>query len=74
MPAKNMIMASALIKCITLKLKLSGLLGSFFLKKYITQTYIFFLRPKTVPIYKVWGSKQKPIKTKKAPGYPEPSQ
>jgi hypothetical protein len=39
MPNKNMIMAIALIVCITLKLKLVGRLGSFFLKKYIKQIY-----------------------------------
>jgi len=36
-PAKNMIMAIALIVCITLRLKLVGLFGSFFLKKYINK-------------------------------------
>ncbi len=32
-------MAVALIACITLKLKLLGLFGSFFLKKYMAQRY-----------------------------------
>ena len=37
-------MAIAFMVCITLRLKLVGLLGSFFLKKYIKQIYIkFFL-------------------------------
>lgn len=36
-PAKNIIMAMVLMVCITLRLKLVGLLGSFFLKKYIEQ-------------------------------------
>jgi len=34
-PATNMIIAVALIMCITFRLKLVGLLGSFFLKKYM---------------------------------------
>jgi hypothetical protein len=37
MPARNIIMAIALITCITLRLKLVGLLGSFFLKKYMNK-------------------------------------
>jgi hypothetical protein len=37
MPAKNMIMAMALMACITLRLKLVGLFGSFFLKKYMNK-------------------------------------
>jgi len=37
-PAKKMVMASALIKCMILILILVGRLGSFFLKKYIIQT------------------------------------
>ena len=37
-------MAIAFIICITLRLKLVGLFGSFFLKKYIKQIYVnFFL-------------------------------
>lgn len=36
-PAKNMVMAKALIKCIALRLKLVGLVGSFFLKKYMAK-------------------------------------
>ena len=36
-PAKNIIMAMALMVCITLRLKLVGLFGSFFLKKYINK-------------------------------------
>ncbi len=39
MLAKNIIMAVALMACITRKLKLVGRLGSFFLKKYIVQIY-----------------------------------
>jgi len=39
MPTTNMTMAVALMVCITFKLKLVGLLGSFFLKKYMVQTY-----------------------------------
>jgi len=35
MPSKNTVIAIALIVCITLRLKLVGLFGSFFLKKYI---------------------------------------
>jgi hypothetical protein len=35
MPATNIIIAIALITCITLRLKLVGRLGSFFLKKYM---------------------------------------
>jgi len=35
MPAMNIIIAVALIACITFRLKLVGLFGSFFLKKYI---------------------------------------
>jgi len=34
-PSKNTVIAMALIVCITLRLKLVGLFGSFFLKKYI---------------------------------------
>jgi len=34
-PAKNIMMAIAFMVCITLRLKLVGLFGSFFLKKYI---------------------------------------
>jgi hypothetical protein len=34
-PARKTIIAMRLIQCIALRLKLSGLLGSFFLKKYI---------------------------------------
>lgn len=37
MPATNIIIAVALIVCMTLRLKLVGLLGSFFLKKYISK-------------------------------------
>ena len=37
MPSKNMIIAIALMVCITLRLKFVGLLGSFFLKKYINK-------------------------------------
>jgi len=37
MPSKNIIIAIALMVCITLRLKLVGLLGSFFLKKYINK-------------------------------------
>jgi hypothetical protein len=36
-PNKKTVIAMALIACITLRLKLVGLLGSFFLKKYIIQ-------------------------------------
>lgn len=35
MPSRNIIIAMALIVCITFRLKLVGLFGSFFLKKYI---------------------------------------
>jgi len=35
MPNINMMMAMALMACITFRLKLVGRLGSFFLKKYI---------------------------------------
>jgi len=35
MPSTNIIIAIALMVCITFKLKLVGLLGSFFLKKYM---------------------------------------
>jgi len=35
MPNMNTLMAIALMACITLRLKLVGLLGSFFRKKYI---------------------------------------
>ena len=38
--SKNMIIAVALIMCITLRLKLLGRLGSFFLKKYIIRSYM----------------------------------
>jgi len=37
MPPRNIIMAMALMICITLRLKLVGLLGSFFLKKYMNK-------------------------------------
>ena len=37
MPSKNTKMAIALMVCITLILKFVGLLGSFFLKKYINK-------------------------------------
>jgi len=37
MPITNIIIAIALMVCITLRLKLVGRLGSFFLKKYIVQ-------------------------------------
>jgi len=37
MPAMNIIMAIALIVCITFRLKLVGLFGSFFLKKYMNK-------------------------------------
>jgi hypothetical protein len=37
MPARNIIIAIALITCITFRLKLVGLLGSFFLKKYMNK-------------------------------------
>lgn len=43
-----MVIASALIKCITLRLKLSGLLGSFFLKKYIRKYNRKMLKRKSV--------------------------
>lgn len=36
-PSINTIMAIALIVCITFRLKLVGLFGSFFLKKYINK-------------------------------------
>jgi len=35
MPSRNTVMAMALIMCITFRLKLVGLFGSFFRKKYI---------------------------------------
>jgi hypothetical protein len=35
MPSTKTVIAMALMVCITLRLKLVGLLGSFFLKKYI---------------------------------------
>lgn len=58
MPAKNMITASALIKCIARRLKLLGLLGSFFLKKYIVQIYkkrgSWFPRP-SLRVYFNWS-------------------
>jgi hypothetical protein len=37
MPATNIIIAVALMACITFKLKLVGRLGSFFLKKYMNK-------------------------------------
>jgi hypothetical protein len=37
MPATNIMMAVALIACITFRLKLVGLFGSFFRKKYISK-------------------------------------
>jgi hypothetical protein len=37
MPSKNTVMAIALMVCITFRLKLVGLLGSFFRKKYINK-------------------------------------
>jgi len=37
MPAKNMMIAMAFMVCITLRLKLVGRLGSFFLKKYMNK-------------------------------------
>jgi hypothetical protein len=37
MPSTNIVIASALIKCITFKLKFSGRFGSFFRKKYINK-------------------------------------
>lgn len=37
MPSKNTVIAMAFIACITFRLKLVGLLGSFFLKKYISK-------------------------------------
>lgn len=40
MPVRNSRIARVLIKCMALRLKLTGLFGSFFLKKYITQMYI----------------------------------
>ncbi len=43
MPPVNIIIAVALIMCITLRLKFCGLFGSFFLKKYIKQIYNKFL-------------------------------
>jgi hypothetical protein len=39
MPARKMVIASALIICIILMFILLGLFGSFFLKKYIQQMY-----------------------------------
>jgi hypothetical protein len=36
-PSRNIIMAIALMVCITLRLKFVGLFGSFFLKKYINK-------------------------------------
>jgi hypothetical protein len=36
-PARNIIMAMALITCITFRLKLVGLFGSFFRKKYMNK-------------------------------------
>jgi hypothetical protein len=36
-PAKKIVIANALIKCMALRLKLVGLLGSFFLKKYMVK-------------------------------------
>jgi len=37
MPARNMMMAIALMACITFRLKLVGRFGSFFLKKYMNK-------------------------------------
>ncbi len=39
MASKNRMIAVALITCMTLRLKLWGRLGSFFLKKYIIRSY-----------------------------------
>ena len=39
MPNKNMLIASALMKCIARRLKFVGRFGSFFRKKYIDQMY-----------------------------------
>jgi hypothetical protein len=36
-PARNIMIAIALMACITFRLKLVGLLGSFFLKKYMNK-------------------------------------
>jgi len=36
-PSTNIVIAIALMMCITLRLKLVGLLGSFFLKKYMNK-------------------------------------
>jgi hypothetical protein len=49
-PSKNMMMAIALMVCITFRLKLVGLFGSFFLKKYI---------------YKYIGKKRKEVKAER---------
>ena len=38
-PSKNIIIAIAFMVCITLRLKLVGLFGSFFLKKYGMNKY-----------------------------------
>ena len=42
-PAKKTVMAMALMACITLRLKLVGLFGSFLRKKYIVQPFLNFL-------------------------------
>jgi len=46
MPAKNMMIAVALIACITFRLKLVGLFGSFFLKKYMNK----FIKKEGFPV------------------------
>nr|MCS3813805.1 hypothetical protein [Mucilaginibacter sp. X4EP1] len=49
-------MAIALMACITLRLKLVGLFGSFFLKKYIKQIYLIISYYKTQKAYQLMVS------------------
>ena len=59
-PSTNIIIAMALIVCITFRLKLVGLLGSFFLKKYI---YKYKHKAKHLSKYK---ATKKPSELRKA--------
>jgi hypothetical protein len=61
MPSRNMVMANALIKCITLRLKLVGLFGSLFLKKYIRKYSWKKLKAKSVKLKENPKQKRLPV-------------
>jgi hypothetical protein len=70
MPSKNTLIAMALIACITFRLKLVGLLGSFFRKKYIPKISEFFFSKEEIEQALIPGGVC--LKQKRLPGNGKP--